>query len=659
VRLAAAAAALLAAGVTASVAAGAPSAHAAAAAAKGGTAATAGSAGKASRDEGLAGPQLPAPPKPPSGRPVRGGWQPKAVTVSAAVAKARAERAAGKLVKTADAVTSGAQAAVGATVSGAAAVTPPPQAKTWGGSGGSATALVLYDTTGTWGWLGEEYATGAGNLAAHFGSVTAEPVADYVSGQVNGYTAVIYVGSTYNEPLPATFVSDVQSTSVPVIWAGDNIWQLTGTEGSAADTAFKAAYGWDPSNSYFDTTDNVVSVGYKSETFTRNISSGSVLAPDVTTSSLVTVLGTANCTDSTGAAANCASIAQSTGTTFPWAIRSGNITYVGEIPFSYMNETDRYVAFSDLLFPALNPAAAASHTALVRLEDVNPTSDPTALDAIANYLSSQGVPYSINVIPEYTDPLGYYNSGKPLTETLAQSPSMVTALKYAQSHGATLNQEGYTHQYSNVSNPYDGVSGDDAEFYRAQCATTQTAPYTYVSPCQNTDWVIWQGPVTGDSQSWALSRVKAGQALFTKAGLAPPTVWVTPHYYASAADYAAIDSVVPARYERDLFPGGILSGGTPNYSHLFGQFFPYVVTDAYGEKVVPENLGDDEPTSLNNNPVRTPADIVANAKLNLAVTQGTASFFFDPSLPLTDLESIVSGIKALGYTFASPSGAPA
>ena len=151
----------------------------------------------------------------------------------------------------------------------------------------------------TWGWLGRAVRHGGGNLASHFGQVTAEPVVDYVSGQVNDYTATIYLGSTYNEPIPAAFLNDVLSTTHPVIWAGDNIWQLTGTEGSAADTAFKAVYGWDPSTSYFDTTDNPASVTYKGQTFTRNTANGAdVLAPHITTPSLVTVLAQANCTDS-------------------------------------------------------------------------------------------------------------------------------------------------------------------------------------------------------------------------------------------------------------------------------------------------------------------------------------------------------------------------
>ncbi len=580
-------------------------------------------------------PALPAPPPPPDRRPAEpAGYQPPT-----------------SLSKT----TSAAKPAAGAAKASGAAVQAPAQAKTWGASG-SATTLVVYDTTGTWGYLGELYAMAGGNLASHFGTVTAEPVSSYTSGQVDSYTATIYIGSTYNEPIPAAFLNDVLASTHPVIWAGDNPWQLSGTEGGTADQAFRTKYGWDPSASYFDTTDNPATISYKGQTFTRNTANGAdVLAPDITTASAVTVLGQANCTDASGAPTNCAPIAQSAGTSFPWAIRSSNLTYVGEIPFSYMAETDRYVAFSDLLFPALAPSAQASHLALVRLEDVSGVTDPATLQAIGTYLHSQNVPFSINVIPQYTDPNGYYNNGTPQTVTLAQAPAVVSALKTMLTEGGSLNDEGLTHQYSNVANPYDGVSGDDAEFYRAQCSTTQTAPYNFEAPCQNNDWVIWTGPLPGDSQLGATTRALSAKLLFTLAGLPTPSVWVTPHYFASAADYTGIDSVYSTRYERETFASGQLSGQPLDYSKTFGQFFPYVVHDVYGEKVIPENLGDDEPTAVNNNPPRTPADIIHNAQVNLAVTQGVASFFFDPDNPLSDLQQIVTGIKNLGYTFVSPS----
>ena len=63
-------------------------------------------------------------------------------------------------------------------------------------------ALVLYDTTQQWGWLGELYGIMVGNLVSHFGSWTAMPVLSYTAGGMNNYSAVIYIGSTYGEPLP-------------------------------------------------------------------------------------------------------------------------------------------------------------------------------------------------------------------------------------------------------------------------------------------------------------------------------------------------------------------------------------------------------------------------------------------------------------------------
>jgi uncharacterized protein YdaL len=532
----------------------------------------------------------------------------------------------------------------------------PAQAKTWGATG-AATTLVLYDTTSAWGWLGELYAIGAGNLATHFGTVTAEPVTDYVAGQVNNYTATIYIGSTYNEPLPQSFLTDALATTKPLMWIGDNIWQLSGASGSAADTAFEAKYGWDPATSYFD-TDPVSSVSYKGQTFSRNTSNtGGILAPHITTASLVSTLASANCTSATGAAATCSQIAQSSGTSFPWAIRSSNLMYLGEVPLSYISPSDRYVAFADLFFNLLAPTATPSHEALVRLEDISAESSPANLTAWASYLKSQGVPFSMAVIPQYLDPKGAYNSGVPVSETLAQSPAMVAALKTAVADGGTIIEHGYTHQYSNIANPFTGVTGDDFEFYRVQCSTTAAAPYAFVAPCTDANSVIEEGPVPGDSQLWAAGRAVLGRALFPLAGLPAPTIWETPHYAASAADYAGIDQTYKTRYEEELFFGGQLTGQPINYSHVFGQFFPYEVHDVYGSTIIPENLGDYEPVAEYNNATRTGQDIVNEAQQNLAVTQGVASFFIHPDYdPLATLQQTVTGLKALGYTFVSPAG---
>ncbi len=503
----------------------------------------------------------------------------------------------------------------------------------------SPTALVLYDTAGPYGQLGELYAMAAANLAGHFGAVTAKPVQQYTAGMINSYTAVVYIGSTYYggdvpDAVPAAFYQDAMSTTKPVTWIGANIWGMANADGV---DRFSQKYGWDPTTSYYEdggSVGTVTQVSYKGQTLTRNIPAGQdggVLRPNVLTGAgYPAVTRLAEGLDS------------SNGHTFGWAVRSSNLTYIGEIPFAYVSETDRVIAFEDLLFDALAPATPEQHRAMVRLEDISPNSDPTELRAMADYLYSQHIPYGINVIPVYTDPKGTYNNGVAQTFTLAQKPMVVSALKYMLARGAVLMDHGYTHQYSNVANPYNGVTGDDFEFYRS-----------HIDSANN---VVYDGPVAEDSALWAQTRVTGALAAFTAAGLPRPTLWTTPHYAGSAADYKVFSSNFSARLERSLYFSGTLSGKSAGSNTFIGQFFPYVVRDVYGTKVIPENIGNYEPEAFNNHPARLPADLVAAAKDNLAVRDGFASFFYHPYFPLQPLKDTIDGIKALGYTFVSPAG---
>ncbi|MFI1175915.1 DUF2334 domain-containing protein [Streptomyces melanogenes] len=497
--------------------------------------------------------------------------------------------------------------------------------------------LVLYDTTGPYGYLGELYAMATANLGGHFGTVTAKPVSQYTAGMLGQYTAAVYLGSTYYgggipDAVPAAFYQDVQASTTPVTWVGDNIWNMGNAVGVAP---FTQKYGWDPTTSYFEdggSVGNVTQVTYGGQTLTRKIPAGQdggVLRPNILTGAgYPAVTKVAEALDS------------ASGKTFPWAVRSANLTYVGELPFVYVSESDRVIAFEDMLYDALAPGTAARHRAMVRLEDISPDSDPAQLRAMADYLYSQQIPYGINVIPVYTDPRGVYNGGTPQTVTLAQRPQVVSALKYMLARGAVLMEHGYTHQYSNVDNPYTGVTGDDFEFYRA-----------HVDAANN---VVYDGPVAEDSTAWAQSRVTAGLAAFTAAGLPRPQLWTTPHYAASATDYHVFAQNYPSRLERSLYFAGTLSGGTADPNRFIGQFFPYVVNDVYGTKVLPENIGNYEPVAYNNHPPRLPADLIASAKANLAVRDGFASFFYHPYYPVQPLKDTIDGIKALGYTFVSP-----
>jgi uncharacterized protein YdaL len=485
-----------------------------------------------------------------------------------------------------------------------------------GPGAGSAKTLVLYDTTGPYGWLGEVYATQTANLSSRFGSWGATPVAKYKAGDLNAYTAVIYLGSTYDEPLPDAFLTDVMATTKPVTWVYDNIWQLAKKDG------FTAKYGF--ASGTFDLA-TVTEVGYKGKKLTRSTDNkAGIMNLVVSDTAKVKTL---------------ASAVRADGTSFPWAVRSGNLTYVGEIPFSYVTHDDRYLIFADLLFDSLGSTAAERHRALIRIEDVGPDADPEQLKAVADFLAAEKVPFSVAVYPRFRDPKGLQNSGKAQDYTLASRPKVVAALKYMQSKGGTLLMHGYTHQYGAVANPYDGISANDFEFYMAHVDAS--------------DSVIYDGPVAEDSAAWAASRMVASGAIFVATGLGAPKIFEFPHYAASPADYQAVHSLFGKRYDRGLYFPGVLSAGKYDYARQFGQFFPYPVRDVYGSVVVPENIGNVEIEAFNNHPVRLPADLIASAERNLVVRDGVASCFYHAYLGTDHLKDLVAGIKKLGYSFVS------
>lgn len=493
-------------------------------------------------------------------------------------------------------------------------------------------ALVLYDNAGPYGFLGELYAIATANLAGHFGTVVAKPVQDYTSGEAEEHTATIYIGSTYYgggipDAIPDAFYSDVSTTTKPVVWMGMNIWNLANKIGAST---FSAKYGWDATNSFFAGA-GTARVDYKGKPLTRTIPAAGdsgVIRPYITNPSLVTELATGHDPATTPA------------TPYPWAVRSSNLTYLGEIPYAYVNETDRIIAWHDLLFDALAPGTATRHRAILRLEDISPNSDPDDLQEIAEYLAEEDIPYAFQLVPRYEDPNGTYNSGVPETVELEDRPELLTVLNYMLDNGGRIIQHGYTHQNGSAANPYNGVTGDDFEFYRAHV--------------DSNDSVILDGPVVGDSTAWATNRINTGRQVFGQNGLPTPTIWTTPHYAASIADYTAVKNVFSAALERRIYPSGTLAGGTLNHDRLIGQFFPYPVRDVTGGKVLPENLGNYEPEAYNNHPARFPADIIRAADYNLAVRDGFASFFYHPYYPVEPLQETVQGIKNLGYTFVDP-----
>jgi uncharacterized protein YdaL len=330
-------------------------------------------------------------------------------------------------------------------------------------------------------------------------------------------------------------------------------------------------------------------------------------------------------------------------------VRGANFWYVADTPFSFIGEEDRYVVFCDLLHDILGLDHAEQHRALVRIEDVDPRSAPESIRGVTEYLSGERVPFLLNVIPVHQDPLGFYNGGAPQTVSLSQAGPLRAALRDAVGRGGQIVLHGYTHQLDGVPNPYTGASGDDFEFFRV----TLDALGNFET----------FEPVPGDSYKWAESRVRAAQRELRSSGF-HAVAWSTPHYAASPIDYVVFGDHFRLTIQRAIyFEGtGNVTGARGrgrawrelfgSNGHFGGQFFPYVIqNDIYGQKIVPENLGNVDLPVLNGAAVRQPADMIRIARKNRVVRDGWASGFFHPFLDLALLQELVQGLKAQGYTF--------
>jgi uncharacterized protein YdaL len=507
-----------------------------------------------------------------------------------------------------------------AVVAVAMACTPARQALRPGVAAGGPRTLVLYDVTGPQGWLGELYAVAAGHLASRFGPWEARPALGYQAGDLLQFDAVLYVGSTHDEPLPEPFLDDVLAARRPVIWVHANIWQL-----ARRSPRFSVSYGFVP---WQYQPEPVAAVRYKGVRLGRDPrNAGGVMRYSALDRSRVQVLAEAVRPD---------------GSSFPWALRARNLLYVGDNPFAYVSETDRYLAFADLLFELLRPSGPERHRALVRLEDVSPASDPAEVAAAVEVLAQAGVPFGIAVIPRLVDPTRAARPGGPGAAGLADVPRLVEVLRDALGRGGTLVLHGYTHQLGLGANPYSGTSGDDFEFWTATLGPEEH--------------VLLAGPVPGDSAEWASRRIERGLQEFDRAGLPRPRIFEYPHYAGSGMDSRGISAQVPMAWHRGFYVAGALSGEDLEGGRHIGQLFPYFGRDVYGFTVIPENCGNPRPEPGGGLPARPASDILECARSNLVVRDGWASFFYHPPLGAAGLRDLVAGIRAAGYTFVSPEG---
>jgi uncharacterized protein YdaL len=473
---------------------------------------------------------------------------------------------------------------------------------------GPATLVVLSDGEP----MSRMYGTLARNLISHFGGSQVITASDYKSGMAAGYRGIVYIGASTGTPVPSSFLYDVLNSGRQVLWLGENISQL------ANFFAFQSTYGWTPGP---DQKVKIRQIRYRNTALARDPGDTDPLTA-ITSVSGAKVLGTVVTAD---------------GRTLPWAVRSGHLTYVAEVPLDASTQNDRYLAVADMLYDLLSPRTTARHRALVRLEDIGPEADPKAVKAAGELLIHKHIPFSFGVFPIYIGPTSQGPHRKKIR--MRDRPELVQVISYFLRHGGTMVLHGYTHQSVMPANPDSGESGQDFEFFRTHYDSHHA--------------LIYDGPLPGDSATWAEQRFDASAAELRAAHLPVPRIIEFPHYAASKTDYQQAAVRFAARYDHGQYFAPDWNGRSPASPYMYEQFAPYVIRDVYGSTVVPENLGFvqrvPEPDDI-----ETVGTIVTNARSELVVRDNVASFFFHPFLGTKPLEQAVDQIKDMGYHFVSP-----
>lgn len=455
-------------------------------------------------------------------------------------------------------------------------------------------ALVFYDPGG----LGA--AKQVSVLFGHFGLEAAVVEIDSFSDSlIKPNDLVAYVGTKENYPLPVDFLKWAAKPESKIFWANFNLWQL--------DRPFKGGRG--DTNTFKDTAKGISNapsngvlarMGMKFDYLNRSADYNTVLYDGQELFKTDSVMNHFSVLDSTKAKVY-AQVRSKDGQLFPYMIQSRNFWYVADCPTDFIVEGGRDAAFADILHDFVGELHPVKRTALVRIEDVCPLTDPNSIRAIADLLHSEGVPFSIALVPFYVDP------DENTALSISEKPEFAKAIRYAISKGAAIVMHGSTHQYR-------GRSTFDYEFWDG----------------------LHGSPIFEDSKEYVRVRLQRGIDEMRKNGIYP-IVFESPHYASSQMDYGVINQFFSTEYGRRQV---IDKQG-------FDQLVPYFIArHPSGNTIIPENLGY-VPNSNQN-----AAPLLRFAKNNLAVRDGFASFFFHPWIDRKVLKQLVRGVRDLGYEFS-------
>ncbi|TCI53441.1 DUF2334 domain-containing protein [Exiguobacterium sp. SH5S13] len=287
-----------------------------------------------------------------------------------------------------------------------------------------------------------------------------------------------------------------------------------------------------------------------------------------------------------------------------------------------LNRTHLFVA--DSLFDFFDVEAKPGHVGYLRLEDINPSSDPDLVESVGTYLLDRGVPILLAVIPIYTDA----ESGQ--TIQFSERPELVRVLQELEARGATVLAHGYTHQYRSSE------TGEGFEFWDVENNQPVLVPSNETPPIlksresfsSESAYVSHRDALLKGETTYIRSKLTNSIHSLVSLGL-HPLGFEAPHYTMSHSGYA-----LTAKQFTNVF--GQVQWSNTNWQTMSATPYVSKPTLLHGMTLYPETIGYVRPD------IPRPVDEMRHAFDEvLLVRESMIGAFYHPYIGTEHLDEVV------------------
>ncbi|TCI22612.1 DUF2334 domain-containing protein [Exiguobacterium sp. SL-9] len=288
------------------------------------------------------------------------------------------------------------------------------------------------------------------------------------------------------------------------------------------------------------------------------------------------------------------------------------------------------ILLADTLFDFFSVEANDGHTGYLRLEDINPSSDPALVEAVGNRLLDRGVPILLAVIPVYTDE----ESGQRIQ--LSDRKELVDVLRQLEARGASVLAHGYTHQYRSSE------TGEGFEFWDVENNQPVFVPSTENPPQllgreafpSEEAYLTYLEPLLEDEANYIRTKLTRSIHELVSLGL-HPLGFEAPHYTMSHSGYA-----VTAEQFTNVF--GQVQWSNTNWQVMGST--PYVSRPALlnGMTLYPETIG------YVRTDIQRPIDEMRRAMNEmLLVRESVLGAFYHPYIGMEYVDDVVDLMESV------------